>query len=113
MAVKNKGLPTASSIPYCGRDSKECPKNVTFVSTAAIKSFRSFSMYNEKRLACLLAANGPISIAVYASNSFIQYSKGIYNDIKGCSPDANPNHSVLLGNIKLLQYFLKSYIFLF
>jgi len=104
MAVQNKGLPTSTSIPYRGRDSKECPKNALFMSQAAIKSFRSFSMYTEKQIACLLAANGPISIAVYAGKSFIQYSKGIYDDLEDCRPDANPNHSVLLGNLELLQY---------
>jgi hypothetical protein len=106
MAIKNKGLPISSSFPYRGRDSKHCPKNASFIDKAAITSFHSFSMYTEKQIACLLAAKGPISIAVYASKSFLQYSKGIYDDIKDCKPDANPNHSVLLGNLKLFPYFV-------
>ena len=102
MAIQNKGLPTSKSIPYLGRDSHECQKNVSFISQAAIKSFKSFSMYSENKIACMLAANGPISIALFISKSFIQYSSGIYNDLENCSPNADPNHSILLGSINYI-----------
>lgn len=99
MAVKNKGLPTTQSIPYRGRDTKDCPKNVSFVSMAAIKSFRTLSMYTEKQISCQLFNNGPITIAVYISKSFIQYKNGIYDDLDACRADADPNHAILLGRI--------------
>lgn len=45
----------------------------------------------------MLAAYGPMSVALFVNDSFIQYGSGIYNDVESCGSNPTPNHAVLLG----------------
>ncbi|XP_070506917.1 cathepsin L-like proteinase isoform X2 [Chironomus tepperi] len=107
----NQGLPTSSSVPYLGYDPGNCYPNVTLVKEAAITSYRTLSGYSESAIACMLATNGPMSVAIFVNESLIQYSSGIYNDVVSCGTNISPNHAVLLVGfgvdpITNLSYFI-------
>ncbi|CAG9798855.1 unnamed protein product [Chironomus riparius] len=92
----NRGFPTEKSVPYHAYDDGICPLNVSFVKEAGITSYRTFTGYRDNEIACLLAANGPLSVAIFVNSSLIQYSGGIYDDEESCGPNPTPNHAVLL-----------------
>lgn len=93
----NQGLPNSTNVPYLGYDRKVCPKNATILNEAAISGFNTITSNDEEEIACKLATNGPMTIAMHVANSFLRYSNGIYDDNVSCGPNVVPNHAVLLG----------------
>lgn len=85
-----------------GYDPGICYTNVSFVKEAGITSYRTYTGYRDAEIACLIAANGPMSVAIFVSDSLIQYSSGIYDDEDSCGVNPTPNHAVLLGLIFMI-----------
>jgi C1A family cysteine protease len=91
--IANKGINSESSYPYKGTDTDGCKYNHKDVA-ANVVSFKILPEGDEAALEVALQ-DGPVTIAVDASqSSFQNYKIGIYDD-KNCKPE-NIDHAVLL-----------------
>jgi C1A family cysteine protease len=89
--IKTNGLSTAAQYPYTGRQGKcrlSAGENVG-ISSAVREKLNG----NENRLKEIVAAYGPVAIAINAARSFTNYKSGIYNNPR-CPKQLN--HAMLL-----------------
>lgn len=90
--MTTKGLMSETSYPYTGEDG-ECTY-ATHKSVSKVTGYEIIPSGNESMLVSAIAANGPISVSIDASqDSFQFYSKGVYDEPK-CDPE-NLDHGVL------------------
>jgi len=75
----NKGVDTEASYPYTAQDGA-CAFNPATIG-ATVTGFTDVAKGDESALTDAIAANGPISVAIDASNeSFQLYSSGVYDE---------------------------------
>jgi len=75
----NKGIDTESSYPYTAQDGT-CRFKANAIG-ATLKGYVDIPTGNEQSLTAAIAANGPISVAIDASQySFQLYSGGVYDE---------------------------------
>jgi len=90
--IQNKGIDTEKSYPYTASDG-QCVFNKKNVG-ATIRKFVDVKKGSEMALQQALATNGPISVAIDASQySFQLYSSGVYDESECSSFDLD--HAVL------------------
>lgn len=81
----NGGIDTEDTYPYEAHDAK-CRYNAKN-SGASDKGFTDIAQGDENKLKKAIAAHGPVSVAIDASQeSFQSYKEGVYYD-EGCSSD--------------------------
>jgi len=89
----NKGLDDEKTYPYVGKDEAACKFRRKSVSTTC-DGFVDIPQGNETALQEALALQGPVSVAIDASQeSFQFYVSGVYSDAKCSSEDLD--HGVL------------------
>lgn len=100
------GLESEKSYPYTAEDG-ECQYKPT-KAVGAVRGFIDVPQGNETMLTLALASNGPIAVAIDASqDSFQFYSKGVYNE-PACS-STELDHGVLAvgyGTLKGVPYYI-------
>lgn len=89
--IKTNGLTSADKYPYTGTQGrcKQATSTQIGVSSAVREQLRG----NENRLKDIVANYGPVTIAINAAKSFVNYKSGVYTNPK--CPKAL-NHAVLL-----------------
>jgi len=95
--VQSHGQPTQADYPYTGRDGS-C-QNATV--KAHVSGWELIDV-DEVAMAAYMVANGPLSIAVYASGWFA-YSGGIMTSLTIC-PKENPNQPFLNHGVAVIGY---------
>lgn len=104
--MSTKGLESEASYPYTAEDD-ECTYDKT-KAVAGAKGFIDIPAGSEDMLTLALAQNGPIAVAIDASqDSFQFYSKGVYDE-PNCSP-TELDHGVLavgFGTLKGTDYYI-------
>lgn len=103
--VKSKGLGTLDGYPYTKRNG-QC-KSVPSVVTGLPLLVKEQLNGNEARLKDIVAAVGPVAVAIDAAPSFSNYYTGIYNNPK-CSKDLN--HAVNFKYFKIYLIFFVDFI---
>jgi len=104
--VNNKGLSSEAGYSYLGYVQSTCNYKLAYNSTSC--KGNNWVTASESALQTAVAQNGPVSIAVDASQaSFHSYSSGVYKST-ACS-SSNLNHGVLVvgyGALNGVQYWL-------
>jgi cathepsin L len=101
----NRGIATEKSYPYTGYE-LNCHYDLA-VEGAECSGYYSVASGNELALKYAVASAGPISACIYASNSFHQYSGGVFYGYD--CPNSGTNHCILIvgyGNDNGKDYWL-------
>lgn len=87
--MKSNGLGALDDYPYTKKGG-QCRKDVAKVVTSSSLGtlVREKLNGNEERLKDIVAAVGPVGIAIDAADSFSNYESGVYNNPK-CSRSVN------------------------
>lgn len=89
--VKINGLTSSDQYPYTGRAGKcRQTKSSGNILTSAVRERLNG---NENRLKDIVAAYGPVTVAINAARSLTNYRSGVYQN-PTCSK--TPNHAVLI-----------------
>lgn len=92
--INNKGIDSEASYPYSGYTSYNCRYSSTN-KAASITSYRDISSGSESGLQNAVGLNGPVSVAIDASQlSFQYYTGGVYYEPR-CS-STSLDHGVLV-----------------
>merc|ERR1719197_2283287 len=91
---KSGGLVSETDYPYKGQEEGECMLDSTMKREANVTGHVDVPSGQEEELTKAIAKNGPVSVAIDASQSSFQFYKdGIYDEPQ-CDP-ANLDHGVL------------------
>jgi len=91
--INNRGIDTGASYPYVGYTTFNC-KYTLASKGASIRSYKGITSGSESALQNAAALNGPVSVAIDASQpSFQLYTSGVYYEPR-CS-SMSLNHGVL------------------
>jgi cathepsin L len=88
----NKGIDTEECYPYTGKADHTCHFNASCIG-AVVTGFVDLPAGDELKLMEALATIGPVSVAIDAEQSFINYQQGLYDE-PTCSSE-QLNHGVL------------------
>ncbi|KAJ8665128.1 hypothetical protein QAD02_006790 [Eretmocerus hayati] len=90
--IDNEGIDTEESYPYEAEDGK-CRFNPSNIG-ANITGYNDIEEGDEEDLKSAVATVGPVSVGIYASEKFMAYDSGVFED-EDCHY-YGPNHAVLV-----------------
>jgi len=92
-SIKETGIESEADYPYVA-EQKECRFDASKV-VAHVQGYQAVNRFfpSEKKLTQAIATVGPISVAIYANDNFINYKRGVFYD-KFCF-QIRQNHAVL------------------